>query len=419
MASPSSATAISPPLHERVRRWMKPPRQLAFTASGKYFVLMTLAVGFGAINTGNNLLFLLLGMMLSLILASGVLSEAVLRRLKAHRMAPQRIYAGIPSPAHFRLTNPKKWASLSIEVSEGPVRAVHGPLQASILGPTAHPWWKFWKSTARDPASIVASSYCLRVDAGEELNVETIYRLPKRGLYRCTSVVVSTRFPFGFFHKSLEIDEGANLIVFPTPAPSKDWAHTVHAHFGDVPSRQRGLGEEFFGLRDAMPGEDSRRIHWKSSARRGELVVRENEAREQRAVELVLAHWTGQDTWTPPHIERAFEEGLERIAGLIEELTSRDYRVGLRTAQEVIPVGGSGVHMDRMLRALATVDLVRGVTSLAQDPLDEMPYKVGRIVIGLPRAVTSVAGPDDLVLPISVSAPDEDSTTEKRKGRRT
>ena len=46
---------------------------------------MTLLVGFGAINTGNNLLYLLLGMMLALILLSGVLSETTLRKLRVRR----------------------------------------------------------------------------------------------------------------------------------------------------------------------------------------------------------------------------------------------------------------------------------------------------------------------------------------------
>ena len=49
------------------RNW---PRKLKFTREGKYFLGITLGVGFAAINTGNNLLYLLLGMMLSLIIVS-------------------------------------------------------------------------------------------------------------------------------------------------------------------------------------------------------------------------------------------------------------------------------------------------------------------------------------------------------------
>ncbi|MFU8806934.1 MAG: DUF58 domain-containing protein, partial [Bradymonadaceae bacterium] len=330
--------------------------------------------------------------------ASGVLSEAVLRKVEAHRIAPHRSYAGLPSPGQFRIKNPKTWASLSIEVSEALVRGLKGPMRGSLLGPKPPSWWKFWKSTARDPASIIASSYCLRIDAQQEMNVETTYRFPRRGLYRCTGVVVSTRFPFGLFDKSRDIDQPMSLIVYPAPARTEDWLHTVHAHFGDVPRRVRGLGEEFFGLREAMPGEDSRRIHWKTSARRGALVVRENEAREQRAVEIAFLHCTGHDGWTPPHIEKAFEDGLERVVGLIQELAARDYRLGLRTARAVVEIGAGTVHMDRMLRILATVDLEQGVHQLATDDYSSNDDRVGRILIGLPGATSTQSLPAGLVL---------------------
>ena len=65
------------PSRFRLRWWSRrrPPRKLKFTREGKFFVGITLGVGFAAINTGNNLLYLLLGMLLSLIVLSGVMSE--------------------------------------------------------------------------------------------------------------------------------------------------------------------------------------------------------------------------------------------------------------------------------------------------------------------------------------------------------
>ena len=72
------------------RRWIRPPRRLSFTREGKYFVGITLGVGFAAINTGNNLLYLLLGMMLSLIIASGIMSEMSLRDAHGARASRRR-----------------------------------------------------------------------------------------------------------------------------------------------------------------------------------------------------------------------------------------------------------------------------------------------------------------------------------------
>ncbi len=74
-----------------MRLW---PRKLKFTREGKYFVGVTLGVGFAAVNTGNNLLYLVLGLQLSLIIVSGILSELTLRDLVITRKLPARSEAG-------------------------------------------------------------------------------------------------------------------------------------------------------------------------------------------------------------------------------------------------------------------------------------------------------------------------------------
>src|SRR5215471_17664118 len=97
-------------------RWRRWPRTLKFTREGKYFVGITIGVGFAAINTGNNLLYLLLGMMLSLIIASGILSEMSLRGLEVERLPPGRLHARRPVLMGIGLRNRKsRLPSFSIE----------------------------------------------------------------------------------------------------------------------------------------------------------------------------------------------------------------------------------------------------------------------------------------------------------------
>ncbi|MFB6375371.1 MAG: DUF58 domain-containing protein, partial [Bradymonadaceae bacterium] len=115
---------------------LQPPRRLSFTRGGKYFAGMTLMVGLGAINTGNNLLFLVLGMMLSLIVASGMLSEAVLRKLRVRRQLPKHLFAHRTAPGEFLVENPKVYASLSVEVVEMTATCEVGPLAGRELGRT-------------------------------------------------------------------------------------------------------------------------------------------------------------------------------------------------------------------------------------------------------------------------------------------
>ena len=77
------------------------PRGLTFTRDGKVFVLISLGVGFAAVNTGNNLLFLVLGMMLGMIIVSGILSEITLRNVTVTRRIPGRVEAGTIFPAQL------------------------------------------------------------------------------------------------------------------------------------------------------------------------------------------------------------------------------------------------------------------------------------------------------------------------------
>ena len=94
-------------LWARLRRRLRPPRRLSFTREGRLIVIMSVGVGFAAINTGNNLLYLLLGWLLSFIIASGILSEMTLKRLKVDRRPPPRVFAGEPFLMEVVIQNAK------------------------------------------------------------------------------------------------------------------------------------------------------------------------------------------------------------------------------------------------------------------------------------------------------------------------
>ena len=81
----------------RVRRWLRPPRRLRPTRAGWSFFAITFGVGFAALNTGNNLLYLVLALMLSFLVLSGVLSESALRGIAVRRRLPRELYAGAAS----------------------------------------------------------------------------------------------------------------------------------------------------------------------------------------------------------------------------------------------------------------------------------------------------------------------------------
>ena len=362
------------PLRERLRRWTRPPRELSFTTAGKFFCLLTLGVGFGAINTGNNLLFLLLGMMLSLILASGILSEAVLRDLTARRLLPGRLVANHVGRGGYLVVSDKRWASLSIEVADRTATPLSGPRRGEVVGLQANPWWKVWKG--KPTGTPAGSSFAMHIRGHETRDLKARFLFPARGRYRLEEVSLVTRFPFALFEKTRKIRESADVVVFPDPADASDWVASVYSRFGEVETARRGRGEEYFGLREYRPGEDSRFIHWKASAKRGELIVRETEERVQRSAEVCLCNFGS----APPP---AFEQDVRKTAGLLEALLARGYRVGLSTAEEVVEPGVGARHLDRMLRALALCGWHRDAVP---EWAATAPSRSARIAIGGVRA---------------------------------
>ena len=340
-----------------LRTWTKPPRRLTFTRAGKFFMLLTLAVGAGALNTGNNLLFLLLGMMLSAIIASGVLSEGVLRRLSAERRLPRRIFAQTPSLGALRVDNPRSYLSLNVELSELNPTALAGPRQGERVGLKDVPFWKFWVSDVFTDERYVAIVRCLEIPPRSRQELATRYLFPARGRYLLPGLRFATRFPFGLFHKVAERDLPVEVTVLPKPSPAQDWSAQVAARFGDLRQRQAGLGEEFLGLRDWREGEDPRQIHWRSSARRGHPVVREHEREEQRAVQIVLLTSVGQPRASTPSQAARFELGLSKLTALIQELHHARYRLGMSAPGALIWPSGQAQTLDALLEVLATASL--------------------------------------------------------------
>ena len=260
----------------RIVSLLRPPRRLKFTREGRYFVAISVGIGMAAINTGNNLLYLLLGWLLSVIIASGVLSEQVLRGLRIQRRPPGRIFAGQPFLMEISVENAKKsLSSYSIEVED---RIAGGMLDKKC--------------------------YFLKVPAGRTQRTSYRHTFTRRGLYRFTGFRVGTKFPFGLFRKSRDVDVAKDVIVYPQIHPIT--VPSPRAHYaGNDTARQIGRRGEFFGLREYRDGDDRRDIHWRSTARTGRPLVREYEDESQKRALILL------DNALPPRPASAREKRRE------------------------------------------------------------------------------------------------------------
>jgi uncharacterized protein (DUF58 family) len=287
-------------------------RRLKFTREGKLFVFVTFALGFAAVNTGTNLMYLVFGFMLSLIILSGVLSEQVLRKLRIVRRLPTRAFAGEPTLIEIGVHNDKpRMVSYSVEISD------------------------LAEQTGND-----RRCYFLKLPPGVEQSASYRRVVGQRGLLRFKGFRVATRFPFALFEKYRELSVEGELLVYPALLPYA-FAEGAAQEEGDQAGSSRGRGTETRELREYRSGDEVRAIHWRRSATMGKPVVREFE-REAAAVLSVLLDNRRPEA-APSSWDEGFEQNVSRAAYVAERALSRGYSVEIcaRGSRSVTLAGGS------------------------------------------------------------------------------
>ncbi len=308
----------------RALRWFRPPRKLKLTREGKYFIGITFGVGFAAINTGNNLLYLLLGMLLSLIVVSGVMSELSLRHLTVVRRLPPRAQVSRPHLVEIEVYNHKQRVpSYAIEIED--LRA----------GQPADKRCFFLKIS---PSSAQVAAY---------------RRTPaRRGRDHHVGFRVATRFPFGLFEKSRELSAEGDLIIYPAVDAVRLPPDQSGRRAGGEGALGRGFGDEMLGVRVMRDGDDPRDIYWRKSTLPGQLVLRERAKETRRDVEYTIDSIhpgdEAEDSWSD-----RFERRIRDVASRsVAHLKRGDAVAVSTTAGERTRASSSG-GADPLLRFLA------------------------------------------------------------------
>jgi uncharacterized protein (DUF58 family) len=314
-----------PAVFTRLRRWLRPPRRLRPTGAGWSFFAFTFGVGFAALNTGNNLLYLVLALMLAFLVLSGVLSESALRGIAVRRRLPAELFAGRPARVALEIHNEQRRAAAFAVVVED--RAAD-----EILGDRA---------TGRCVA--------LRIAPGTSEVRSYAFTPERRGALRFEGFVVSTRFPFGLFSKSRVLELSEEALVYPAVsrlAPPREEAATSAG--GDRPLPRDGAGDVADGLRDREVGDPARRIHWRASARARRLLVRRRAGDEQSEILVELSLGAPDSDGFERRVSRAASEAL---AGL-----EAGRRVGLRAGRTEFEAASGPRQRAALLAFLARVE---------------------------------------------------------------
>jgi len=315
----SSATRVprSSGPRSRIDYWL--PRTIRPTREGWWFIGASLALGLAATNTGNNLLYLILAMMLSFMAISGVLSEQTMRHLRLERERPRRLFAGVPASFGVRLTNRKRrLPSFALHLSEA------------------------------DPAAgRTASHFLLKVPPQGRETWQYNLTFPHRGLHYLPGVRTLTRFPFGLFVKVSRPILTDAVLVYPALRALAPGEIPAALSPGWRERDRRGHGASLRNLRPYRPGDDPRLLHWKTSAKAGDLMVKELGDEDRPRIRLLVGDpepGTSADT---------IEANLSYVASLAAYATRLGSQIELTTADGSIGFGQGEAHLDRMLERLA------------------------------------------------------------------
>ncbi len=268
------AVKVVPYLARRtaLERWMI-KIEFEFTREGVIYLSLIAVIAVAALNTGNNLLFIILASLLAGILVSGILSHLVLTSLELDFVLPEHIFAKQAMISRVALAN-QKWFfpsfSVTVEAQED-------------------------KKKKRQPALedksrriLDQAVYVPYIPRRAEVTQHVEMTFPRRGRYTQEGFRVSTKFPFGFLRKSRVVALTREILVLPSVEPTEEFYEILPLISGEVESLYKGRGHDLYAIRDYQEGDTSRHVDWKASAKVQQLKVREFTREDERRVVLVF-----------------------------------------------------------------------------------------------------------------------------------
>ena len=296
--------------------------RVRITKVGVWYIGLALVVGVAATNTGNNALYLVASVMLAVLAVSGFASKRNLSGLEVTFGVQTEVYSGQVFSVPVTVTNTDRFFARRYIVVGG------FPEMESLLIPY--------------------------LGRGESTNERLGILIKKRGLHKYKFLRLVSVFPLGLFEKGMRLPADLEVLVFPEIYPASDLLQLGSAREGDEPSRKVGWSHELKTLRAFRPGDDPRGIHWKRTARTGDLVFMEREAEEGLQLAILLDNAVAPLT-SQLDIDR-FERLVSEAASAAVHYLAQGYEVSLTTRGEAIPFGGGLIHRRRLLTALALLE---------------------------------------------------------------
>ena len=257
----------------------------ALPREGAAYLLIMIVLFVGALIGRSNTLMMVFAVLAGPFVMNGWYTYTMLRFLRVRRELPDRIMAGETFTTSLTLENRKSWLSAWVMTVRDSVAHQTGLLSPEVL--------------------------FVRVPPASERRGHYQLRLRKRGRYRFGPVDVTTRFPIGFVQRGVFLNVSNELLVFPRKGRlCMDWRRQLQNSLelvADVRPQPGPFNDELYRIREFRPGDETRMIHWRTSARMQELMVCDYKESRDRDLILLL------DPWLPARPTEDDSENVERL----------------------------------------------------------------------------------------------------------
>ncbi len=288
---------------------------MKLTREGKGLLITGVLVAMAALNTGNNLIYLLTAMMLSLGLLDVVAGYFNLKKLSGDVVVEEPVYAGVSQTAIYRFFNDRKHGSaflVSLKDAEAGMFAV-APL----------------------------------IDPEGMMEVKEAVTFVRRGRIHLSHMRLSSGYPFGFYRNVVKLKSPKSFLVYPELTDVRGLLAGIQSIAGSG-ALPHPAGEDFTDIRPYRQGDPMRDVHWKATAKSGGLMVKEFRAGVSRSVTVAL----DTSASATPEI---LEKGISLAASLVEVLFSEGHPVRLKTLSQISAPARSREQFYHIMDMLALV----------------------------------------------------------------
>ena len=341
--------------------------RFSLPVAGRIYLTITFVLFIGSLVGHSNPLMIVFSLMTANFLINGNLTYWMLRRIQVRRSVPARVMSGETFSVEVHLVN-RRW----------------------LLGG--------WLITVRDAVTNAECSLSPEVmfiqsPAGAEVRGHYRVRLESIGRYDFGPVYVGTHFPWGLVERGIILEVPGTLIVYPrigrlAPGWKRRLSAATELANQSVP-RSGPFEDDFYRIREYRMGDDPRAIHWRTSARRNELMVKEYRENRDRSMLVLFDGYVPQSANLEER--QRFFAGLSFVATLcLEHLRSnREARLGFLASGKAMFEwsGGAGeARLETLLDGLAQFESCHTSTlSALWKAVDQFPIVHPRIVLVTPR----------------------------------